>query len=213
MPSVFHVILSLLLLGSTLGIVSENLETVTEQMNKWHSDCESRTSKANGKGHFFRQCMKDHRTQARQDHAKNLRKSLGEEINDLKQRKSQKITSSNNKESSNQYDGKPHILLITTDQQRQDSLGCYSNMVARQNEEISNKFQAQTPHIDQLARDGMLIPDAWAASPVCSPSRTSILLGVHVPVHGVVSGVPIQSLSPSFYVYICICIFLFLVLP
>jgi arylsulfatase A-like enzyme len=35
----------------------------------------------------------------------------------------------------------------------------------------------ETPHIDQLAKDGAIFSDAYAASPVCSPSRASILTG------------------------------------
>jgi len=36
----------------------------------------------------------------------------------------------------------------------------------------------ETPHIDQLARDGMRFTDAYAAAPVCSPTRASILTGL-----------------------------------
>ena len=35
----------------------------------------------------------------------------------------------------------------------------------------------ETPNIDRLAREGMLFTDAYAASPVCSPTRASILTG------------------------------------
>ncbi len=35
----------------------------------------------------------------------------------------------------------------------------------------------ETPNIDQLAIDGMFFTDAYAASPVCSPTRNSILTG------------------------------------
>jgi arylsulfatase A-like enzyme len=37
----------------------------------------------------------------------------------------------------------------------------------------------ETPHIDALAASGMRFTDAYAASPVCSPTRASILTGQH----------------------------------
>ncbi|MEI7673362.1 MAG: sulfatase-like hydrolase/transferase, partial [Deltaproteobacteria bacterium] len=35
----------------------------------------------------------------------------------------------------------------------------------------------ETPNIDRLAREGMRFTDAYAACPVCSPTRASILTG------------------------------------
>jgi arylsulfatase A-like enzyme len=35
----------------------------------------------------------------------------------------------------------------------------------------------ETPHIDRLARQGMRFTDAYAAAPVCSPTRASIMTG------------------------------------
>jgi len=37
----------------------------------------------------------------------------------------------------------------------------------------------ETPHIDRLAANGMRFTDAYAACPVCSPTRASILSGKH----------------------------------
>ena len=37
----------------------------------------------------------------------------------------------------------------------------------------------QTPHIDQLASDGTLFTQFYASSPVCSPTRASIMTGKH----------------------------------
>jgi arylsulfatase A-like enzyme len=36
-----------------------------------------------------------------------------------------------------------------------------------------------TPHIDELAASGMRFTEAYAASPVCSPTRASLLTGKH----------------------------------
>jgi len=35
----------------------------------------------------------------------------------------------------------------------------------------------ETPHLDQMAAEGMLFPDFYSANPICSPSRASLLTG------------------------------------
>ena len=77
-------------------------------------------------------------------------------------------------------DARPHILLITTDQQRLDSISAYAD------DRSQKKSGIASPNLDKLASEGVRFTDAFAASPVCSPCRTSLLTGVHVPVHGVV---------------------------
>ncbi|MBI1295778.1 sulfatase-like hydrolase/transferase [bacterium] len=67
---------------------------------------------------------------------------------------------------------RPNILFICTDQQRFDSLGCYGNV------------HVQTPTIDKLAEDGVLFEQCYVQSPVCSPSRASLLTGQYVHAHG-----------------------------
>ena len=60
---------------------------------------------------------------------------------------------------------RPNILIICSDQQRTDTLGCYNNSVVR------------TPNIDRLASEGALLENAFVQSPVCSPSRGSFSTG------------------------------------
>ncbi|TVY11097.1 sulfatase family protein [Paenibacillus cremeus] len=67
---------------------------------------------------------------------------------------------------------KPNIILITTDTQRCDTLGCMGSSYA------------VSPHLDQLAAEGVLFKEAYTASPVCSPARSSLITGLHTPVHG-----------------------------
>jgi arylsulfatase A len=45
--------------------------------------------------------------------------------------------------------------------------GCYGHPYIR------------TPHLDQMAREGVRITSFYAASPVCSPSRAGLLTGRH----------------------------------
>ncbi len=60
---------------------------------------------------------------------------------------------------------RPNILIICTDQQRTDTLGCYGN------------DQVSTPHIDSLAQESALFENAFVQSPICSPSRGSFMTG------------------------------------
>jgi arylsulfatase len=66
----------------------------------------------------------------------------------------------------------PNILLICTDQQRFDALGAYGN------DEI------HTPHLDRLAEQGVLFENCYVNSPVCGPSRASLMSGRYVHAHG-----------------------------
>ncbi len=55
-------------------------------------------------------------------------------------------------------DGRPSFILLVTDQQRADHLGCYGHPVLR------------TPAIDGLARRGVRYDNCHVASPVCMPN-------------------------------------------
>jgi arylsulfatase A-like enzyme len=61
---------------------------------------------------------------------------------------------------------KPNIVVILTDDLGYGDVACY-NPVAK----------VATPHLDQLARQGMRFMDAHAPATVCTPSRYSIMTG------------------------------------
>ena len=67
--------------------------------------------------------------------------------------------------------GRPNILFILADQHRADCLGAYGNPELR------------SPHLDTLAADGVRFTNAFCSFPVCTPSRYSILSGLHVHEH------------------------------
>jgi len=67
----------------------------------------------------------------------------------------------------------PNIILITTDQQRYDTLGCNGNSMVR------------TPALDALARDGSRFERVYVNNPVCVPSRACIQTGRYAHQHGV----------------------------
>ena len=62
---------------------------------------------------------------------------------------------------------KPNIIFILADDLGWAELGCYGN-----------SFN-ETPHLDQLAKEGLRFTDAYAAAPVCSPYRAALLTGQH----------------------------------
>ena len=66
----------------------------------------------------------------------------------------------------------PNILLITTDQQRYDSVG------------PSAPSWMRAPHFDHLCREGVFFDSAYADCPICVPSRVSIMTGKTVFNHG-----------------------------
>ncbi len=62
---------------------------------------------------------------------------------------------------------KPNIIFLFSDQHRYDAMGCVGNPVI------------QTPHIDRLAARGTNFTNTHCASPICVPSRASILTGLY----------------------------------
>lgn len=54
----------------------------------------------------------------------------------------------------------------------------------------------ETPHIDQLAREGMVFTNAYANAPNCAPTRAALLSGQYAPRHGVYTvGSPERGLA------------------
>ena len=60
----------------------------------------------------------------------------------------------------------PNIVLIVTDDQGADSLGCYGNPVIK------------TPRIDQLAAEGVRFDNCYASASSCSSNRSVLLSGL-----------------------------------
>ncbi|TWT56887.1 Arylsulfatase [Thalassoglobus neptunius] len=62
---------------------------------------------------------------------------------------------------------RPNILWYCTDQQRFDTIGA-----------LGNKF-VQTPTIDALVNRGTAFTHAYCQSPICTPSRSSLMTGMY----------------------------------
>lgn len=63
-------------------------------------------------------------------------------------------------------DSRPNVLLIEADQMTAFVLSMYNP-----------NGQAKTPHLDALARDGVVFENAYSNSPICCPSRASKFTG------------------------------------
>ena len=62
---------------------------------------------------------------------------------------------------------RPNVVLIVADDLGAADLGCYGSKFYR------------TPNLDKLASQGRRFTQAYAASPVCSPTRTALMTGKH----------------------------------
>lgn len=72
---------------------------------------------------------------------------------------------------------KPNFILIFTDDQGYNDLGCFGSKTIK------------TPHLDQLAKEGRKFTSFYVASSVCSPSRAALLTGCYPKRVGMAKGV------------------------
>jgi arylsulfatase A-like enzyme len=80
---------------------------------------------------------------------------------------------------------KPNIVFILIDDLGWADVGCFGS-----------KYY-ETPHIDRLATQGMRFTDAYAACPVCSPTRASIMTGKYPARLHLTDWIPGEGNSPS----------------
>lgn len=66
----------------------------------------------------------------------------------------------------------PNILLITSDQQRYDAVG------------YNGSAFLTTPNLDTLSEEGVAFSRAYCPNAVCTPSRLSLMTGLHLSRHG-----------------------------
>lgn len=66
---------------------------------------------------------------------------------------------------------RPNIILLLTDDQTRDSLGCMGNPIVR------------TPHIDTVAEQGVTFTNAFVTTSICMTSRASIFTGLYAHSH------------------------------
>jgi N-acetylglucosamine-6-sulfatase len=78
---------------------------------------------------------------------------------------------------------RPNIIVIVVDDLRWDEMG------------IAGHPFLETPHIDELARDGALFSNAFHSVPLCSPNRACILTGQYPSRHGIIDNVARNRMS------------------
>ena len=64
-------------------------------------------------------------------------------------------------------DSRPNIILITTDQQRLDTIAALGNE------------HMDTPHLDRLVEEGVTFTNCHVTAPSCAPSRASLFTGYY----------------------------------
>nr|WKN37203.1 sulfatase [Tunicatimonas sp. TK19036] len=62
---------------------------------------------------------------------------------------------------------RPNIIIFISDDQSQMDVGCYGNP------------DVKTPFMDKLAAEGMRFTAAYAATPMCAPSRSNMFTGLY----------------------------------
>ena len=93
-----------------------------------------------------------------------------------------------NLNSNGQNEQKPNIVIIFTDDQGYNDVGCFGSK------------DILTPHLDQMAKEGLKLTDFHAAQPVCSASRAALLTGCYpnrVGIHGALMPESKIGLNPS----------------
>lgn len=85
---------------------------------------------------------------------------------------------------------KPNVLFIAIDDQN-DWIGC-----------LKGHPQVKTPRIDQLAERGTLFSNAHCQSPLCNPSRTSLMTGLRPSSTGIYGLSPWIKTLPEFRDYV-----------
>jgi arylsulfatase A-like enzyme len=67
---------------------------------------------------------------------------------------------------------RPNILFIMSDDHAYQAISAYSDHLIK------------TPHIDRLAKEGILFSNACVTNSICAPSRATILTGKHTHING-----------------------------
>lgn len=72
---------------------------------------------------------------------------------------------------------RPNILFIMSDDHAYQAISAYSDHLIN------------TPHIDRLAKEGMLFTNASVTNSICAPSRATILTGKHTHINGKIDNI------------------------
>jgi arylsulfatase A-like enzyme len=73
-----------------------------------------------------------------------------------------------------------NLLIIQSDEHNFRTLGCYRDLMPEEQAYVWGEgVKVDTPHIDSIANEGAICTSFYATSPVCTPSRASLLTGLY----------------------------------
>ncbi|UXX78110.1 sulfatase [Reichenbachiella carrageenanivorans] len=75
---------------------------------------------------------------------------------------------------------KPNLIIVHTDEHNFRTLSCYQKLLAEDQAFVWGKGNnVNTTNIDKLAEEGAICTSYYASSPVCTPSRASLVTGLY----------------------------------
>jgi len=90
-----------------------------------------------------------------------------------------------------QKDSQPNLLIIHTDEHNLRTIGAYRETMSDEQAYMWGKEAVvTTPNIDKLAEEGVICTNWYAPSPVCTPSRASMVSGLYP----VATGSPVNDM-------------------
>lgn len=95
---------------------------------------------------------------------------------------------------------KPNLIIIHTDEHNFRTLSCYQELLSEEQAFVWGKGNnSTTPNIDTLAKEGAICTSYYASSPVCTPSRASLVTGLYPQATGAPkNGLHIREDIPTF---------------
>ncbi|WP_077402885.1 sulfatase [Cellulophaga omnivescoria] len=95
---------------------------------------------------------------------------------------------------------KPNLIIIHTDEHNFRTLSCYQKLLPEDQAFIWGKGNnSNTPNIDKIADEGAICTSYYASSPVCTPSRASLVSGLYPQATGAPkNGLHISEDIPTF---------------
>lgn len=86
---------------------------------------------------------------------------------------------------------KPNLIIIHTDEHNLRTLGAYRATMSKDQAEMWGSGNiVETPNIDRIANEGAIALNWYAPSPVCTPSRASMVSGLYP----VATGSPVNDM-------------------
>ena len=74
----------------------------------------------------------------------------------------------------------PNLLIIHTDEQSFRTLSCYQELMTEDQAFVwGSGNNVKTPNIDRIAHEGAIATSYYCSSPVCTPSRASLVTGLY----------------------------------